>query len=723
MPSSTDAVSLVPRSSTKSSKKHRPGFRPITKSSNKKKTAAETSTKEETKKNLEPSTDATDNFVERPSTGQAQDVDATEPKQVERGSTPQATVDNDQNTTTTEKEAGIENETDFPSTTNNTSKIRRTPPKVRKTVRIASPTSIRTGPSSSHETSSKNTTTTATTTTTTTTAQTSSLASQTTLTQNEAMQIAPLSPRRSTRKRKPGQSSIRIGSTREVSSVITPQHPRRESEPPRKETEQNSAVEASKSATTVSASTAIVPIISQDQAILERLNSENAAVPRLAAFCSKFKIEKTNDKKGRGKRQKKNKDRDQNEENIGNGDTTGTGLAANDEVIEPMDDAEISTSQQAPAGVPVVQIIDGEIVLQESSLMLPTRRTVQEVEEEFQDNVVEEDAQMAIVQASYTSFLTKGDAAANGGMRGPQHWSLEETHKFYMALRQLGTDFGSMEALFDGKRTRRQLKQKYRKELAKTPNLVQELALNPKYKTDLDLSAFDVEVDPKRIEALENEEPPPYEPTDVEHIEEKAEYLDEGHENGQTPIQHTYNTKGEGGLEIVYEDAMEEHEAELAAATASSAATLSQSEAASSSQQKVLYHPNQNASKTSSKDMGYEPLWPTGSEGVGLADEGARLESFVDGFVDNNMGEPSMEDFFDDQMVGMGDGGHSDTDGSARKDSTTIDETTSQIASHSEHVIKESSDQVSLVPKKIHSSTKSRRPKIRPASRKKKTNK
>ncbi|KAG7350645.1 Myb-like DNA-binding protein [Nitzschia inconspicua] len=718
MPSSTDAVSLVPRSSTKSSKKHRPGFRPVTKSSNNKKTAAETSTKEETNKNLETSTDATgdDVVVERPSTGKAQDVDATEPEEAQGESNPQATVDNDQSTTT-EKTAGTENATGSTSTTSNTSKIRRTAPKVRKTVRIASPTSIRTGPSSSQEIASKNTATT----TTTTTAQTSSLASQTTLTQNEAMQIAPLSPRRSTRKRKQGHSSIRIGSTREVGSVITPQHPHRESEPPRKETEQNTAVEASKSATTVSASTAIVPIISHDQAILERLNSENAAVPRLAAFCSKFKVERTNDKKGRGKRQKKNKDRHQNEENIGNGDTTVTGVAANDEDIDPMDDAEMSTSQQAPAGVPVVQIIDGEIVLQESSLMLPTRRTVQEVEEEFQDNVVEEDAQMAIVQASYTSFLTKGDAAANG-MRGPQHWSLEETQKFYMALRQLGTDFGSMEALFDGKRTRRQLKQKYRKELAKTPNLVQELALNPKYKTDLDLSAFDVEVDPKRIEALENEEPPPYEPTDVGDIEDKAEYIDEGHDNGQTPIQHTYNTKGEGGLEIVYEDAMEEHEAELAAATASSAAALSESEAAFSNHQKVLYHPNQNASKTSSKDVGYEPLWPTGSEGVGLADEGARLESFEDGFVESNVGEPSMEDFFEDQMVGMGDGGHSDTDGFARKDSTTIDEMTSQITSHNEN-IKESSDQVSLIPKKIHSSTKSRRPKIRPASRKKKTNK
>ena len=137
-----------------------------------------------------------------------------------------------------------------------------------------------------------------------------------------------------------------------------------------------------------------------------------------------------------------------------------------------------------PAGVPVVQIVDGEIVLQESSIMLPTRRSVQEVEEEFQDNVVEEDAQLAIVQASYTSFLTKGDAATNGGKRGSGRWSVEETKKFYIALRQLGTDFVSMEALFENKRTRRQLKNKYAKELVRNPKLV-EMALNPKHKAEL----------------------------------------------------------------------------------------------------------------------------------------------------------------------------------------------------------------------------------------------
>lgn len=123
-------------------------------------------------------------------------------------------------------------------------------------------------------------------------------------------------------------------------------------------------------------------------------------------------------------------------------------------------------------GAPVVKIVDGEIVLQESSLMVPgQRRTVQEVEEEFQD-VVEEDAQLAIVGASYNSFVNR---------KGPQHWTIDETKKFFEILRQMGTDFCSMEAFFEN-RTRKQLKRKYRQELIRNPALV-ELALDPKNRT------------------------------------------------------------------------------------------------------------------------------------------------------------------------------------------------------------------------------------------------
>lgn len=140
-------------------------------------------------------------------------------------------------------------------------------------------------------------------------------------------------------------------------------------------------------------------------------------------------------------------------------------------------------SAQKGAG-PVVQIVNGEIVLQEASMVVPgARKTLQEVEEEF-EQVVEEEGHSAVVGASYNSFVSR---------RAPQHWSVEETKSFYNILRQVGPDFATMEAIFDN-RTRRQLKRKYQIENSKNPHLI-ELALNPKAQLPLDMSAFNVEVD------------------------------------------------------------------------------------------------------------------------------------------------------------------------------------------------------------------------------------
>jgi hypothetical protein len=185
----------------------------------------------------------------------------------------------------------------------------------------------------------------------------------------------------------------------------------------------------------------------QDKDILERLVAENPDGVRLNSFCTSFKGPKRE-------------------------------LPENQQAATPAPRA-VSTPTKSPSesgGAPVVQIIDGEIVLQESSLMFPgQRRSVQEVEAEF--DVVEEDTQLAIVGASYNSFVNR---------KGPQHWTVDETKRFFNALRQLGTDFCSMEAFFDN-RTRKQLKRKYRSELTKHPTLV-EMALDPKHQIEIGTS-------------------------------------------------------------------------------------------------------------------------------------------------------------------------------------------------------------------------------------------
>ena len=230
----------------------------------------------------------------------------------------------------------------------------------------------------------------------------------------------------------------------------------------------------------------IVPAFSEnDQAILNQVASEvkEKGEKPLNLFCTSFKGQKrrARDKDGsKNSSNKKNNGEGKNSTNRASKGTTDSS-AVNRETSDKRVD-------ETTTGAPSVQIIDGEIVLQESSVMLPARRTVQEVEEEFRDNVVEEDEQLNIVQASYTSFITKGD---HGKTRKKGSWTVKETERFYFALQQLGTDFGSMEALFfENQRTRKQLKNKYRRELAKNPDLVEELALNPKYQTKLGKSFY-----------------------------------------------------------------------------------------------------------------------------------------------------------------------------------------------------------------------------------------
>lgn len=138
----------------------------------------------------------------------------------------------------------------------------------------------------------------------------------------------------------------------------------------------------------------------------------------------------------------------------------------------PALDHMLPEPEEPPAAAgPIVQIINGEIVLQASSMEVPNaRKTVAELEEEF-DHVVEEEGHTTVVGASYTSFVDR---------KKPQHWNVTETKLFYNALRQIGTDFACMESYFEN-RSRKQLKRKYQIEISKNSSLV-ELALNPKAK-------------------------------------------------------------------------------------------------------------------------------------------------------------------------------------------------------------------------------------------------
>lgn len=182
-----------------------------------------------------------------------------------------------------------------------------------------------------------------------------------------------------------------------------------------------------------------------DAAILAR---DQGDAPRLNSFCTSFKV----------KRRAKGA--------LGEGRETATVTTKREHRSNEVRDQPSSISG------PVVQIVNGEIVLQESSVVI-NRDTSKMGDEDA--SVVEEEAQLAVVGATANSFTNRNKS---------QRWTADQTKLFYHALRQVGTDFGTMEAFFDGKRTRKQLKRKYQAEMTRNPLLI-EKALDPSTRFDL----------------------------------------------------------------------------------------------------------------------------------------------------------------------------------------------------------------------------------------------
>lgn len=214
---------------------------------------------------------------------------------------------------------------------------------------------------------------------------------------------------------------------------------------------------------------------------------------------------------------------------------------------------------------PTVLIVNGEIVLQESSVVFHgVGAGTNATDEDNQQNnrntnmtIVEEESDMAVVRSSYTSYAT-----GKRVRQGSQHWSVEETQLFYEALRQVGVDFGCMEAYFNNQdeddagvinnnnnknsvvrqRNRRQLKNKYSTELKRNPHLV-ESALQPAGRVDIDLSVF--ELTPQQVEEMaakqkeqekqdaQEEQEKAAEQTDAMHVSDEAEVLEESYEDDQ----------------------------------------------------------------------------------------------------------------------------------------------------------------------------------------------
>ena len=114
--------------------------------------------------------------------------------------------------------------------------------------------------------------------------------------------------------------------------------------------------------------------------------------------------------------------------------------------------ATATATATAPVVVgPQVEIVNGQIVINQKSLEVVSRPE-EAGEEGWMEEVIEDPTQAA----TYNSFTNRTKTT---------RWTEDETRLFYQALRQCGTDFTTMASLlFEGKRDRAQLKNKFKKE-------------------------------------------------------------------------------------------------------------------------------------------------------------------------------------------------------------------------------------------------------------------
>ena len=154
--------------------------------------------------------------------------------------------------------------------------------------------------------------------------------------------------------------------------------------------------------------------------------------------------------------------------------------------IEVIDDPVVEDTEPKSEAIPVPQVkvgANGEIIIDESSLQVETT----------QSKVAKE------VLKNASLVFENGKTSNNYGRwskkRRHNDWSQKETIKFYRALSVVGSDFSLMESVFKNKRTRQELKLKFKKEERINTKMVDKCLRERGMFTDLESLMRDTEED------------------------------------------------------------------------------------------------------------------------------------------------------------------------------------------------------------------------------------
>ena len=127
--------------------------------------------------------------------------------------------------------------------------------------------------------------------------------------------------------------------------------------------------------------------------------------------------------------------------------------------------------QQALASGPQFRIVDGQIVVDQNSLVMDRHARAAAAQNGQDMETIEEN--------DFTRLITSSSFLNSSKLKGPNIWNNEETELFYYGLRMFGTDFEIISKMFPGKH-RRHVKLKFNREERHNPQRIDDTVIGKK---------------------------------------------------------------------------------------------------------------------------------------------------------------------------------------------------------------------------------------------------
>ncbi|KAH6610394.1 transcription factor tfiiib component [Trichoderma cornu-damae] len=156
----------------------------------------------------------------------------------------------------------------------------------------------------------------------------------------------------------------------------------------------------------------------------------------------------------------------------------------------------LSAPAPAPASGPQFRIVDGQIIIDQSSLVMDRHARAAAAMGDME--TVEEN--------DFTRLITSSSFMNTSKLKGPNIWTDEETDLFYRGLRMFGTEFEMISKMFPNKQ-RRHIKLKYNREERHRPNLINAALIGEKtVRIDIDEYKAFTGIEFESVESIEAEQ-------------------------------------------------------------------------------------------------------------------------------------------------------------------------------------------------------------------------